>query len=232
MNIRARVLIAVFAGTSILGGFAPSAHALFGILPSPQKAEEADRLLSEHCHRANALREEEEIGLRTPARLAADFTWLASPPPYGEYWPRPDFRSRCFEGVPLLQPCRNRSRLRVGFTGCGKTHSVSRFVTGHDFSRAANAAKSMRALAPADLDATVSPNVWSFPQPLLAAEGRFLPNSDFHRLPAVPIHRSRRIESIIPPKSTQQYRRTVPGGRSGSYPCPCDPGSLRRASAP
>src|SRR6266700_5439463 len=59
---------------------------------------------------------------------------------------------------------KNRSSFVTGhdFTGCGKTHPVSRFVTGHDFSRAANAAKSMRALAPADLDATVSPNVWSF----------------------------------------------------------------------
>ena len=36
VNIRARVLIAVFAGTSILGGFAPSAHALFGFHRSNQ----------------------------------------------------------------------------------------------------------------------------------------------------------------------------------------------------
>jgi hypothetical protein len=36
MNIRARVLTAVLAGTCLLGGFAPSAHALFGIHRSKQ----------------------------------------------------------------------------------------------------------------------------------------------------------------------------------------------------
>jgi hypothetical protein len=34
-----------------------------------------------------------------------------------------------------------------GFTSCGKTHSVSQEASGHDFSRAAKAAKSTRALA-------------------------------------------------------------------------------------
>ena len=36
MKIRARVLTAVLAGTCMLGGFAPSAHALFGIHKSNQ----------------------------------------------------------------------------------------------------------------------------------------------------------------------------------------------------
>jgi hypothetical protein len=37
MKIRARVLIVVLAGIWILGGFAPSAHALFGLHRSKKK---------------------------------------------------------------------------------------------------------------------------------------------------------------------------------------------------
>jgi hypothetical protein len=40
------------------------------------------------------------------------------------------------------------------------------FVTGHDFSRAANAAKSVRASAPAKFPSAQKPNPSLFPQPV------------------------------------------------------------------
>jgi hypothetical protein len=40
-----------------------------------------------------------------------------------------------------------------GFRGCGKTLFRKRFVSGHDFSRVANAAKRMWALAPEGMTA-------------------------------------------------------------------------------
>ena len=59
-----------------------------------------------------------------------------------------------FEGYGLqregygVQPVHKSSKMNRGFIGCGKTQFRLPKVSGHDFSRAANATKSPRALAP------------------------------------------------------------------------------------
>ena len=78
MKIRARVLIAVLAGT-MLGGFAPSASRYFrparskknmspyAYLRAAQKTQETERLVPEHADRQNGLWKaaEEEVELAT-----------------------------------------------------------------------------------------------------------------------------------------------------------------------
>jgi hypothetical protein len=75
----------------------------------------------------------------------------------------------CFERA-RFQPCRKWLKIkRRALQAAEKlAHSPKRqrFVTGHDFSRAATAAKSTRALAPAKLPIAQQSNSGLFPQPV------------------------------------------------------------------
>src|ERR1035438_2134518 len=73
-------------------------------------------------------------------------------------------------GRPGLQSRYEAGKINGGFTGCGKTRIRKRLVSGHDFSRAVNAAKSTRALAPEGCFPPISPQIPSFSAACLATE--------------------------------------------------------------
>jgi hypothetical protein len=64
-----------------------------------------------------------------------------------------------------VHPPHKAHKIKRVFTGCGKTHWGSQEASGHDFSRAVSAAKSMRASAPEGCFLRIRSEPGLFPQP-------------------------------------------------------------------